>query len=195
MKLSFERQERTMTARTVAEVLAAYFAIALLVLASGYFFPQQGEQAGSIPIALSITLLLPIYMWYKNYRTSADLSRQIKERSRGSVLFWVLALFILALLVRVPSVLLFGAPYEKTPLILLVILVILVVEKTDVSAFGFTAKQFGKSLVCGLLLFLMLSIREKITGTTRLRMLYLRRDTEPVNPPEVSGPEGLAERA
>jgi hypothetical protein len=40
-----------------------------------------------------------------------------------------------------------------------------------------------------------LSMREKITGTTRLHMLYLRGDTDPVDPPEVSGPEGLTERA
>jgi membrane protease YdiL (CAAX protease family) len=170
MKLSFKRQERALTAKTVAEVLLAYFAIALLVLGCGYFFPQEGERVSSVPIVVSVALLLPFYVWYRGYRDTTELSKEIKKRDKGTVLFWILALFILALVVRVPSVLLFNAPYEKTPLILLTILVILVIEKTDISAFGFTTKRFGKSLAYGLLFFLILNL---LTVTILYVLMYV----------------------
>jgi membrane protease YdiL (CAAX protease family) len=74
------------------------------------------------------------------------------------MLFWVLMLFALALMVRVPFVLLFGAPYEKTPLIYLVILTIVLVEKTDIKTFGFKTGNLAKSAFYGLLLFSLLDL-------------------------------------
>lgn len=50
----------------------------------------------------------------------------------------------------------FGMPYEKTPLIYLLIFTILVIEETDVSAFGFKTKNIGKSLLFGFLFFAIL---------------------------------------
>jgi len=157
-EIALRRQKRTLTTKIVAEVLLAYFAIALVVLSCGYLFPQGGEQVSSVPVVVSIALLLPFYVWFRGYRDTTELSKEIKPRDKGTVLFWILALFILALSVRIPSVLLFNAPYEKTPLILLTILTILVIEKTDLSVFGFTTKRFGKSLLYGLLFFLVLNL-------------------------------------
>jgi membrane protease YdiL (CAAX protease family) len=65
-------------------------------------------------------------------------------------------LFILALSVRIPSVLLFGMPYEKTPLIYLIILTVLIIEKADVSVFGFKTRNIGKSLLFGFLFSVIL---------------------------------------
>lgn len=111
----------------------------------------------AVPIVVSVTLLFPFYIWYRGYRQSTELSKEVKIMDRDTVILWVFALFVLALSVRIPSVLLFGAPYEKTPVILLTILAIAVIEKTDISVFGFTAKRFGRSLVYGLAFFLLLN--------------------------------------
>lgn len=111
----------------------------------------------AVPIVVSVTLLFPFYIWYKGYRRATELSKEIKVTDRDTAILWVFALFVLALSVRIPSVLLFGAPYEKTPVILLTVLVIAVIEKTDISVFGFTAKRFGRSLVYGLAFFLLLN--------------------------------------
>jgi membrane protease YdiL (CAAX protease family) len=147
-----------LTTKTITEVLLAYFAIALVVLSCGYLFPQGGEQVTAVPVVVSIALLLPFYILYRGYLGTTKLSKEIEPRDSGTVFFWILILFMLALSVRIPSVLLFNAPYEKTPLVLLTILTISVIEKTDISAFGFTTKRFGKSLLYGLMFFLVLNL-------------------------------------
>jgi membrane protease YdiL (CAAX protease family) len=139
------------------KVLLAYFGTAFLLLLCGYFFPAEGGPVSAVPIVVSVTLLFPFYIWYRGYRQSTELSKEVKIMDRDTVILWVFALFVLALSVRIPSVLLFGAPYEKTPVILLTILAIAVIEKTDISVFGFTAKRFGRSLVYGLAFFLLLN--------------------------------------
>lgn len=111
----------------------------------------------TVPVVVSVSLLFHFYVWYRGHRKTVQLSNDVRTRDRNTVLLWVFVLFALALAVRVPSVLLFSEPYEKTPLILLVILTIVVVEKTEASAFGFTVKRFGKSLLYGLLFFLALN--------------------------------------
>ena len=80
----------------------------------------------------------------------------MNRRDKSIVLSWIFGLFILALSVRIPSVLLFGMPYEKTPLIYLVILTVLIIEKADVSAFGFKTRNIWKSLLFGFLFFVIL---------------------------------------
>ena len=139
-----------------SKVLLVYFAIAFTILLAGHFFPAENENATSIPVLLSVFLLIPLFAWHESYRKKASLSKEVDGRDKGTVLLWIFALFVLALSIRVPSVLLFNLPYEKTPLIYLVILTVLVAEKTDVSAFGFKTKNIGKSLLFGLLFFVVL---------------------------------------
>lgn len=144
--------------RGILGVVLAYYVVAFVVLLNAYLFPAKGESIVFVPIIVSVFLLFPIYVWYRNYRKKAGLSKETTVGNKGTVFLWVFTLFVLALSVRIPSVLLFGEPYEKTPLILLTILTILVVEKTEVSAFGFTTRKFAKSLVYGLLFFLLLDV-------------------------------------
>jgi membrane protease YdiL (CAAX protease family) len=139
--------------KTILGVVTAYFATSFVVLLCGYLFPAQDEFVNSVPILVSLLLLIPIYAWHRSYSRKAELSKETVKNDKGAVLMWILALFVLALSVRVPSVLLYGIPLEKTPVILLTILVIIVIEKTDASAFGFTTRGFGKSLFYGLSFF------------------------------------------
>jgi membrane protease YdiL (CAAX protease family) len=80
---------------------------------------------------------------------------EVSSRDNAKVLLWILTVFVLALSVRIPSVLLFGVPYEKTPLIYLIVLIILVFEKTDLSAFGLKIKRITRSFSYGLVFFLL----------------------------------------
>jgi membrane protease YdiL (CAAX protease family) len=139
-----------------SKVVLVYFAVALTILSAGYLFPAESENTTYFPVFLSVILLIPIFAYHKSYSKKANLSKQVNGRDKVTVLLWVFALFMLALSVRVPSALLFNLPYEKTPLIYLVILTMLIVEKTDVSAYGFKTKNMGKSLLFGLLFFVLL---------------------------------------
>jgi membrane protease YdiL (CAAX protease family) len=148
--------------KTVVFTLLAYFTVALIILLSGWT-PLGGSD---IPIFLSILSLTPLYLWQRSRQKKMKLSKEINGRPKGAVIFWVFSLFFLALLVRIPSVLLFNMPYEKAPLIYLLILTIILVERTDVSAFGFTTRKTVKALLYGLAFYM-------IFGGTALLLLYL----------------------
>ncbi len=134
------------------KIILIYFVLALIILFSASFSQPQAP----IPVFVSILLLIPIYIWHENYSRKEKLSKEVNRRDMETTLLWIAALFILALSVRVPSALLFDMPYEKTPLIYLVILTIVLIEKTDISAFGFKTKNIEKSLLQGLAFFTIL---------------------------------------
>jgi len=130
----------------IAKILLTYFALALIMLLTAYF----SQPTIFTPIFVSVLMLIPIYIWHKNYSEKEQLSKEVDGRNKETLLLWIMTLFILALIIRVPSALLFDMPYEKTPLIYLIILTIVLVEKTDISAFGFKTKNIEKSLLYNL---------------------------------------------
>jgi len=140
------------------KIVLAYFVIALAVLLIAFLFPGQDESFASVPVLVSLFLLIPLYAWYRSYRRKRELSKDVSPRDTGEVVFWVFALFLLAMLVRIPSVVVFGVPFEKTPVIFLTILTMVVIEKTSPSAFGFTLKKPGKSLFYGVSFLLTMNI-------------------------------------
>ncbi|MGB9676259.1 MAG: lysostaphin resistance A-like protein [Candidatus Bathyarchaeales archaeon] len=87
------------------------------------------------------------------------------DEARAKFFSWVFTLFILAMLVRIPSVLLFNMPYEKLPIIYLLILTIVVIEGTDVSAFGFKIQSMTRAVFYGILFYIIL-------GGTTLSITY-----------------------
>ncbi|MGC8896254.1 MAG: CPBP family intramembrane glutamic endopeptidase [Candidatus Bathyarchaeia archaeon] len=141
-----------MIKKATATVIFAYFVVALIILLSGCVLPRESE----IPIFISLLSLIPLYFWKKNYEKKLELSKEINGRSKSSVLFWVFTLFTLALLVRIPSVLLLNMPYEKAPLIYLLTLTIIVIERTDVSAFGFKTQNMRKAFFYGIVFYIIL---------------------------------------
>ena len=145
-----------MTRSAIPKILLAYFTVAVIIFLNGYFFRAENESITSLPVLLSVLLVIPIYIWCKTSCEKRGFPKQTNGRDKNTVLSWIFALFILALSVRIPSVLLFGMPYEKTPLIYLTILTILIIEKTDVSAFGFKTRKIRKSLFFGFLFFIIL---------------------------------------
>jgi len=115
----------------VFKTLLAYFATSSIILASGSFLVVNVASVNLIPATISIILLIPLYMWYRSYRQRTKLSQRIRKRGKGAILFVILLLFALAMVVRIPSVLLLNMAYEKTPVIFLVVLTIVFLEETD----------------------------------------------------------------
>jgi len=148
---------KALTRNPALKTILAYFIVALIVFLCAYSFPQENAHASLevVPISLSIILLVPLYVWYRRYTNKEKLSKEADGRTKTAIVFRILILFVLAMTIRIPSVLLFGMPYEKTPLIFLVILTIVLIEKTDVSAFGFKRQNIGTSLLKGATLYLV----------------------------------------
>lgn len=141
-----------MASNSIAKVILTYFAVALIIFLAANISLSEAI----IPIFISILLLIPIYAWYKNCVDKKELSKEIELRDKGLTFFWIFTLFILALSIRIPSALSFAMPYEKTPLIYLLVLTIVLIEKTNVSAYGFKSKNIGKALLYGLIFYLIL---------------------------------------
>ena len=132
-----------------------YYVVAAIIFLLGYFSPTNfSEFVTSPPIFISLLLLVPIFAWQHYLRKKETLPRATVENYGRSPFLRVTALFILALTVRIPSVLWFGVPYEKTPLVYLLVMTILLIERTDLVAFGFKTEKMMKSLLTGAGFFL-----------------------------------------
>ena len=138
-----------MSGSHILKIILTYFALALIILFSAYFSQPQVF----IPMFMSLLLLIPIYIWHEGYSEKEKLSKEVNGRDKRKMLLWVFILFILALSIRLPSALLFGMPYEKTALIYLIVLTIVIIEKTNISAFGFKTENIEKSLLYGFAFF------------------------------------------
>jgi membrane protease YdiL (CAAX protease family) len=141
--------------KTVLLILLVYFAVAGFVFAGDWLSSEEpvvGEKI--VPVMLSVVLLAPLWIWYRSFRKHAALSNQIGKKEKNSTWLGVLALFFLAMAVRLPSILLFGNAYEKTPLIYLVVLTVILVEKEKLGLYGVTRERLGRSLAVGLVYFL-----------------------------------------
>ena len=154
---TIDRLLKALTRSPALKTISAYFIVALIVFFCACGFPQENAHASLevVPICLSIILLVPLYVWYRLYTGKEKLSKEVDGRKKTAIVFRILILFALAMAVRIPSVLLYSMPYEKTPLIFLIILTIALIEKTDVSAFGFKPKNIGTSLLKGATLYLV----------------------------------------
>lgn len=148
----------------VFKTLLAYFATSSMILASGLFLVLSVADVNLIPATVSVVLLIPLYMWYRGYRQSTKLSQQIRKRGKSAILSLILLLFALAMVVRIPSVLLLNMAYEKTPIILLVVLTIVFLEETDPSIFGFKTERFGRALLLGLVYYLLFEFSSALTS-------------------------------
>jgi membrane protease YdiL (CAAX protease family) len=151
-RLFLKRALKALANNIILKIILTYFVVASII-----FLSDVLSQNVNVPTVISILLLIPFYIWCRNYSAKKKLSKEIDGRNKGTVLFWIFALFILALSVRIPSVVLFNEPFEKTPLIFLLILTVVLVEKADVSAFGFKTRKIGKALLYGLTFYVLMN--------------------------------------
>lgn len=132
--------------------IIVYFAVALAIMSVAFL--SRGESLP--PMLFALITLIPLYLWVRDYAGKVELSKKVDGRPLGVVACWALMLFFLALLVRIPSVLMFNMPYEKAPLIYLLTLTILLVEKKELAVFGFKTHRMIKALLYGAAYFTIL---------------------------------------
>jgi len=164
------------------KIVLAYFVFGIGVIVVAFLVPGQDESVASVPVLVSLFSLIPLYAWYRSYRRKRDLSNAVGERNKSDAVFWVFALFLLAMFIRIPSVVIFGVPFEKTPVIFLTISTIMVIEKTDLSAFGFTIRKPGKSLAYGVAFFFTANILATIISYLLIYGLTNRMAFETFDP-------------
>jgi membrane protease YdiL (CAAX protease family) len=146
-----EKGRKTLTEMAFSKAVLTYFAFALVIFICAYVYSTY------VAMFFSVLLLIPIFMWERNYPEKEKLSKQVDGRDKRTTISWILKLFILALAVRIPSALLFDMPYEKTPLIYLTVFSIIVIEKTDISAFGYKIRNMKKAVLYGLIFYAILA--------------------------------------
>ena len=146
-----------MAENAAEKTIFVYYLVAVATLLSGYLFPTGTQLVNTVPIAFSLFMLIPLYMWERSYQKKKPLSQETTKKNMRMTLFWIFSLFTLALSIRIPSILLFNQPYEKTALIYLLVLTFLLVEKTSPSTIGFRTQNLGKSLLYGVAFFAILA--------------------------------------
>ncbi|HVP17004.1 MAG TPA: type II CAAX endopeptidase family protein [candidate division Zixibacteria bacterium] len=164
------------------KIVLAYFVFGIGVIVVAFLVPGQDESVASVPVLVSLFSLIPLYAWYRSYMRKRDLSNAMGVRDKSEAVFWVFALFLLAMFIRIPSVVIFGVPFEKTPVIFLTISTIMVIEKTDLSAFGFTTRKPGKSLAYGAAFFFTANILATIISYLLIYNLTNRMAFETFDP-------------
>ena len=140
----------------IALLLTIYITISSIVLVSA-----EISKTDVAPVALSFILLSIIYLWYRFYLNKEKLSEEVSITVRN-VWILVLSLFLLSMAVRIPSVLLYGQPYEKIVMIYLIILTITLILNCKLSVFGFKSEKFGKALTVGLIYYLIFEFTTRI---------------------------------
>jgi membrane protease YdiL (CAAX protease family) len=142
--------------KTALLILLVYFAVAGLIFASDWFSPEKPLAGEKItPMIFSVVLLIPLFVWYRYLRKNTVLSQKMGKAEKNSIWLGILALFFLAMAVRLPSVLLFGNVYEKTPLIFLIVLTVILLKKENPGLYGFRSEKFGRALLVGLIYYLV----------------------------------------
>ena len=155
--LTQSEKKKQMTAMRRITILVGliYFFVAGLIFASDWLSTTKlatGEKI--VPFMFSVVLLVTLLVWYYFFRKHAVLSKQMGKADKSVILVGVFVLFFLALSVRLPSMLLFGNVYEKTPLIFLIVLTILLVKRESLGLYGFRTERFGRALLIGLVYYL-----------------------------------------
>ncbi len=109
-------------------------------------------KSGYLAAALSLLLLMPLYLWYRRRKVQGKIELCVETRRR--IWAFCFLLFGLAMSVRTPFVVHLSQPLEKTPVIFLLVLTLVLVEGYSLQVFGFRFGNFLRQLALGVFLFL-----------------------------------------
>lgn len=165
------------------EVGIAYYALAIVIFTIAFSFPARDVNFTSPAILLSLLLLIPVYIWMKAQRNKTESSESTRSKDKATTFFMIFTLFALALSVRIPSVLLLGEPYEKTPLILLLVATVMLLEKVPLTNFGFKIARMGRSLLYGAAFFVVFGL---VGGLLPYALIYAFTGQMPIQSFNVS---------
>ena len=142
-----------MSPKTGLTIVTVYTLVSLLVFASDLVQLGRIEDIELAPMMASLVLLIPLTLWYTKAQTQG--AALDSKAGRRNIWSEVLVLFSLAMTVRIPFVLLLGMSFEKTPLIYLLALTVVLIKKADLGSFGFKTKKLGFSLLIGLVYYVI----------------------------------------
>ncbi|RLI22269.1 hypothetical protein DRO54_01515 [Candidatus Bathyarchaeota archaeon] len=143
--------------RRTALLLMAYAVVSLII-----FVSAEISQSELFPVTFSFVFLVLIYLWYEFFVDKERLSEEVPQISVVSAWTLVFGLFFLSMLVRVPSVLLYGQPYEKIIVIYLTVLTMVLILNCKPSVFGFKSEKFGRALIIGAVYYFIFEFSAKI---------------------------------
>jgi hypothetical protein len=146
-----------MNAKKSLVVASVYVIVSILIFVSDVISLGQVQDISVSPAVTSLVLLIPLFLWYRQYKQLGQLSSKQKT---DKYLVWmkVFTLFLLAMAVRIPFVLRLGMAFEKTAVVYLVVLTVAFVEKNSLSVYGFKTEHFTRSLLIGLAYYLIFGL-------------------------------------
>jgi len=139
------------------KVIVVSVAVSILVFLSGFIQVAKVSDLNVFPAVFSLVLLIPLFLWYRRYKRRVELSLTV-EVDRDFVWAEVLGLFLFAMAIRIPMVLVLGMSYEKTAVVYMVVLTIALVKRNSLCAYGFRTQRFARSLTVGLAYFLAFAV-------------------------------------
>ena len=140
-------------------VVLVFAAVSVMIFASGFVSSVYVEDMGVSPVIASLALLVPLFLWFKHYDKRRKLAAQEGGVADGKRVWTeILVLFLLSMGVRIPFVLILGMSYEKTAVIYLLVFAVVFVMRKDAGALGFRTERFVRSLLIGLVFYLVLAI-------------------------------------
>jgi len=136
-------------------VVSVYLGVSVLIFVSDFVPLGMVEDVSVSPAIFSLILLVPLFLWYMRIRRMLSSEDEAEEN-----VVWVeiFALFLLAMAVRIPFVLVMGMAFEKTAVIYLVVLTVALVKRNNLGVLGFRTEHFTRSLLIGLAYYLVFGI-------------------------------------
>lgn len=138
-------------------VILLYAVVSVLVFASDFIPLGRVEDVNVSPAIFSLILLVPLFFWHKHYTRRRQFSSE-DHAGKGRVWFEVFALFSLAMTARIPLIFLLGMAFEKTAVIYLIVLIVVLASNHHLGSFGFRSENFARSLLAGLSYYLVYGI-------------------------------------
>lgn len=138
-------------------LLVVYILVSLMIL-----FSAEISKIGFLPVNISFILLIIVYIWYRDYAKDRELLSKVPEVSIKDTWILILGLFLLSMIVRAPSVLLYGEPYEKIVVIYLTVLAAVLILGCKLSVFGFKSERFGRALMIGVVYYFIFEFSARI---------------------------------
>ncbi len=129
-----------------------------------------GIAGGTLAQIVSAILVLPLLVWYRRRTRPGSLSPSSDNLRR--VLFPVLGLYLLVMVVRTLFVAFLQNPLEKAPLIYLLVLMVVAVEKKPLEFYGLTSRNLKKQVSLGLFLLSIYVLVPAMAITLAFLLVY-----------------------
>ncbi len=137
--------------------ISVYLAVSALIFASDSIQLGDVYDVSVSPAAFSLLLLIPLLLWHNRYKKQ-ELPPHEGKADGSPFLIEAFTLFLLAMIVRIPIVLLLGMAYEKTAVVYLLVLTVVYIKRRSLGDFGFKSEHLLRALLVGLAYYLVFAV-------------------------------------